>query len=152
MRLIGFDFTKISGEKSDKFKPEFSSTTNIDISDITEEKAGFLKELEVIKVAFNYSVLYLPKEKKESKLGEIILEGHLIFSAEEKEAKELLNSWKKKDEKEIATEFRVPLFNLIIRKCSPKALDLEDSLGLPFHIPFPQVKAAKTEKPEEKKK
>jgi hypothetical protein len=146
MRLIGFDFTKVSGEKASKFKEQFSTNTNIDIAGIKEEKADFLKDLEVIKVSFKFEVIYNSKEKKEVKLGEVALAGDLIFSADEKEAKELLQSWKKKDEKAVPAEFRVPLFNLIMRKCTPKALDLEDSLGLPFHFPFPQIKAASGEK------
>ena len=142
MRLLGFDFTEISGEKKGPIKKDYSTNTNVDISEVVEEKTEFLKDLEVIKVSFNFLVEYLSKEKKESNLGKVSLKGHLIFSAGEQEAKDLLKSWKNnKDEKKIHPQFRIPLFNLIIRKCTPKAIDLEDSLGLPFHIPFPQVKA-----------
>jgi hypothetical protein len=151
MRLIGFDFTKISGEKSGKYEPEFATNTNIDITEIIEEKAEFLQNLEIVKVSFNFSITYAKKEKEEAKFGDVVLAGHLLFSSQEEEAKELLKNWKNKNEKAIPANFRIPLFNLILRKCTPKALDLEDSLGLPFHMPLPSLGIKKESKKENKK-
>ncbi len=142
MRLIGFDFTKISAEKSDKLNEKYVTNTNMDITDIKEEDLRLVENQKVIKIAFKFEVIYNSKDNKDKKFGELNFEGDLVFSAGEKEVKELLDNWKKKEKQAISPEFKVPLFNMIMRKCTPKALDLEDALGLPFHFPFPQIKAA----------
>ena len=151
MRVIGFNFTKISGEKSNEFNPEFSINTNLNISDIKEEKAEVLKDFEVIKVSFKFEVTYNSKEKKEVKFGEVALAGEFVFSSD-KDAKDLLQSWNKKSDKTIPEDFKVPLFNLIMRRCTTKALELEESLNLPFHIPFPQVREPTKQEAKKEKK
>jgi len=151
MKLIGFNFTKISAEKAEKFNQEYSTNTNIDIADITEQTMDFLKE-PAVKISFKFTVFYTPKGKETPKMGELTLEGDILFSAQAEEAKDIQKSWKKKDEKAIPIQFKVPLFNLILKKCTPKALELEDSLNLPSHMPMPSLKATRADaKPEEKK-
>ena len=147
MKLIGFNFTKISAQKSEKFNQEYSTNTNIDIANITEQTMDFLKE-PAVKISFKFTVFYTPKGKETPKMGELVLEGDILFSAQAEEAKDIQKSWKKKDEKSIPIGFKVPLFNLILKKCTPKSLELEDSLGLPPHLPMPSLKA--TAKPDSK--
>jgi hypothetical protein len=143
MRLIGFDFTKVLAEKSEKFAGNYTTNTDLGLVDIKEEDFNLIEKQKALKVSFKFGVVYAPKDAKDekTKFGEIVLEGDLVFSADEKECNEILQSWQKKSEKAMPQEFKVPLFNLIMRKCTPRAIDLEDSLGLPFHFPFPQIKA-----------
>lgn len=150
MRLIGFDFTKISADRLKAFEDKYTTNTNLDIKDIIEENLQLLENQKVVKINFKFTVTYNAKDKKEVKFGEVAMEGHLLFAAAEKEAVELLESWKKKNEKNIPAGFRDPLFNLIMRKCAPKALDLEDSLGMPFHFPIPQIKSISKDKADNK--
>jgi hypothetical protein len=46
--------------------------------------------------------------------------------------------WKLWKKKEMPNAMRLPIFNFILRKCTAKALTLQDELGLPTHIPLPR--------------
>jgi len=151
MRIIGFNFTKVSAEKSKEFKLGPKINTNIGFLDIEKEERGIVKEeSDVLRVSFNFSVTYTDTEKqeKDTNQGEVLLTGFIILMATKEESKILFDSWKKK---ELPTAFKVPLFNLILQKCSVRALQLEEELGLPLHIMLPQLKAGEKEQKEEKK-
>jgi len=141
MKVIGFVFTKISAEKESKPIGDFSLDTNIDFSDIKEEDMGLKTEEKALKTTFNYLINYLSKENKKQK-AKIQIEGEIFVLGEEKEGKEILDAWKKK---EVPVGFKVPLLNLILKKCTPKAVQMEDELNLPAHIPFPQLRMEKKE-------
>ena len=51
--------------------------------------------------------------------------------------------WK---DKEIPEEFRIAIFNIILRKASVRALQLEEELNLPYHMPFPSIKSQEEKK------
>ena len=62
MKLIGFNFTKISIEKTQTTSKDFKISTNIDIPEITEADNEILnKEDKIILARFTYSVSYEPK-------------------------------------------------------------------------------------------
>ena len=65
------------------------------------------------------------------------MSGGIVISAENKEAGEILEKWK---EKELSESFRLFLFNFILNKTGIKALQLEDDLNLPYHLPMPSLK------------
>jgi len=142
MKLLGFNFTKINAEK----KLEFKSTainTDIEFLEIEKDKIEMLKDSEIIKISFRFAVNYKEEaekeEKKETKQensGKISFEGTILFSTDKEESKEILKAWKKK---EIPPQFKVSIFNLILNKCSIKALSLEEDLNLPYHVPLPKV-------------
>ncbi len=115
MKIIGFNLIKISVERKEEIK--------------AKEKLPFSDD-EVIKIAFKFLVDYEPDFAK------LILEGYVIILPEKNEAKNLLKSWK---DKKIPEELRVGLFNFIMSKCNIKALNLEDELNLPLHIPMPRI-------------
>ena len=147
MNIIGFNFTKISGQLFPEYKePSFSMSTNIEFLDVQKEEIAALKDKEAIKMVFAYTVSFNPKGeakgKEASKLGIISFEGNILLSADKEESKEVLKAWKKK---EIPVGFKVPIFNLIIKKCTSKALHLEDELNLPAHIPIPTLSLEKEE-------
>ena len=52
-------------------------------------------------------------------------------------SKEFIKLWK---DKQIPKDRLIPLYNFILKKCSVRALQLEEDLNLQPHIPFPQVK------------
>lgn len=131
MRLIGFNFTKINAEK---FKEGFGNVkfnTKIDISSIDSLKSDVIKTKdELIKVDFSYVISYEPDFAK------LELAGNIILSVEPKIAREVLKGWK---DKQTSNEFRIFLFNIILRKSNIKALQLEEEIGLPNHIPLPSL-------------
>jgi hypothetical protein len=146
MQIIGFNFTKITAEKKPEFKRGNSHRTNIEFLDIKKEDTSLLMNQHTIAVNYKYSLSYFHEEKKKEKItAEIILEGNILFAADEKESAEILKDWKKKA---IPQGVKIALFNTILRRCSPKALLLEEEINLPPHLPIPQVSS---ENPEEKK-
>lgn len=139
MRVIGFNFTKISIENTKTIKKGFKIKTEIDVPDI---KSANLKDSplktkdNIIGAEFIYRVNYEPDFAK------VRLEGNILFSIDSKTAKEILKQWKNK---KMPEDFRILLFNVILRKSTLKALYLEDELNLPLHAPMPSFKKPKEE-------
>ena len=132
MELVGFNFNKIKIEKFLDRSNELKINTTIDISGINKFQADMLKTKdEILGIKFNYIINYEPK------FAVIEFSGNLLISLDPKMAKEVLKEW---EEKKIPADFRILLFNLIIRKSAIKALELEDELNLPYHIPMPVLK------------
>jgi len=134
MRTVGFNFSKISIEKfSDKID-KLKIKTNIDISDISSVENVLLKtKNSIISVKFIYIIDYDPHFAK------IELSGNILFEIEEDLAKEIIKNWKNKT---IPEDFKLVLFNTILRKSNVKSLQLEDDMNLPLHISLPSLKKA----------
>lgn len=135
MRIIGFNFTKISTEKlkeASELKEQLKISTQIDVPELTEVKPHILKtKEELVGAKFTYRVNYDPGFAK------VELEGRILIAIEPKIAKEILKQWKKK---KMPEDFRLFLFNVILKKSSLKALHLEEELNLPLHMPMPSFK------------
>ena len=132
MKVLGFNFTKIQVEKFKDRVENLKIGTRIDISEIVEAKADLLKLKEgVLAIKFSYGLDYEPG------LAKLDLEGNTIIAIDTKEAKEVLKKWKKK---KMPEDFRLPLFNLILRKSSLRALRLEEEMNLPIHLQLPNLK------------
>jgi hypothetical protein len=131
MRLIGFNFTKISAERLKDSVENLKFNNKMDITSINPLKSDFLKIKEdVLKVEFAYSVLYEPEFAK------IEFKGEFLLAVDPKLAREVLKGWK---DKETSEEFRIFIFNIILRKSNIKSLELEEDLNLPFHLPLPSL-------------
>ena len=137
MRLVGFSFKKISIEKlSDSFKG-VKVNSKINISNIEILKKGVLQEKgEIIEVNFSYHMDYNPD------LAKIELGGKVLLMADKNQAKEVEEMWKSN---KMSEDFRISLFNIILKKANLKALELEEETGLPLHIPLPTLKKQKKE-------
>lgn len=128
---MGFNFDKISIERFLDNIVDMKISTNIDVSDITKLDSGILKtKEELLSVKFNYTIDY------QDNIAKIELTGRILLVLEPKQAKEVLKQW---NDKKISDEFRIPLFNLIFRKANIKAIQLEDEMNLPIHIPLPKI-------------
>ena len=140
MRLIGFNFRKVSAERLSDSNKEIKLNTNIDISEIEEVKSDLLKGPEtVLGIKFKYSLNYDPN------IAKIELNGNILLALEKKLAEEIILKWKTK---KMTEDFKLSLFNLILRKCNVRALQLEDEMNLPFHITMPSLKKPEKEKKE----
>ena len=134
MRLMGFNFTKMDSEKKSDNLKDLKITTGIDISDIKEAKSDFFKSSEeMIAIKFEYTINY------EKDIAFLKFQGSLVISVESKKAKEILKQWK---DKKIPEEFRLGIFNIILRKSSLKALQFEEEFNLPPHIALPSFRPA----------
>ncbi len=137
MKTIGFNLTKIHAENIDNNKSKNSADTNLEFLEVDKTKVDVMKDQEVLVFSFKFTVTYTESQEKKEKSGEVIFEGKIILATDKEETKEILKSWKKK---EIADAIRTPLFNLVLQKCSVKALTLEEDVGLPSHIPLPNIR------------
>ncbi len=138
MRLIGFNFTKMNLEKKSDNLKDLKVTTGIDISKVQEAKSDFFKSPdELIAVNFEYNINY------EKDVATLKFYGSLIVSVGSKQAKEVLKQWK---DKKLPEDFRLNVFNIILKKSSLRALQFEEELNLPPHIPLPSFKPAEDKK------
>lgn len=132
MKLMGFNFTKINVEKMSNNLENLKLNTKIDISEISDVKSNLLKTKdEIISVRFSYGIFYDPDVAK------IEFEGGILLALDSKKAREVLKQWK---DKKIPDDFRLNVFNLILKKSSLRALQLEEELNLPTHFPLPSLK------------
>ena len=139
MRIIGFNFTKISIESLKQIKKGFKINTEIDVPEVKSinmKESPIKTKEEVIAAKFIYHVNYEPDTVK------IRLEGDVLFSVEPKMAKEIMKQWKNK---KMPEDFRLFLFNIILKKSTLRALHLEEELNLPLHVPMPSFKKPKEE-------
>lgn len=141
MKLIGFNFTKILVEKKESLKQQPQVKTSVDIPKIKEISSDLFKSNETpLEIKFSYNIYYEPK------IAELSFEGSLLTLIDPKEAKEILKKWKKKD---FSEEFKLFVFNIILRKSNIRALQLEDEIGLPPHFQLPSLKLQDKEKKKE---
>lgn len=137
MKIVGFNFDKINIEKfSSKFE-NLKINTKMDIPDIAEVKSDFFKSKEeLLGIKFSFDLEYEPKVAK------IGLAGTILLSLEPKIAKEVLKQWK---DKKVPEDFRLSIFNIILKKATMRALRLEEEMNLPLHIQLPSLRGEKTD-------
>jgi hypothetical protein len=134
MQVIGFGFEKIQAERKNLTKQgnqNININSNINIKNISQEQIDVVKDKPVIKFDFEFLVDYKPN------FAELLFKGYVIMIVEKDDAKDILKKWKSK---KVSDEIRLPLFNLILTKCNLRALQLEEELNLPTHIPLPRIK------------
>ena len=131
MKFVGFNFTKISIERLTDSLKDVKINSKIELRSIESADSSFFKDEGLVSVSFSYLINYDPEVAK------IVLDGNVLVATDKKTAKNILNEWK---DKKIPEEFKITLFNLILRKSNLKAMELEDQMNLPFHIPFPSLK------------
>jgi len=136
MKIIGFNFDKINIERLSGKAEKLEVKTNIDISEINEVKSGDISMKEdFIGVKFAFNVNYEPDFAK------INLSGSVLFAVDSKLSKNILKQWK---DKKMPEDFRILLFNVILRKANLKALQLEEEMNFPLHVPMPSLKKQET--------
>lgn len=136
MRVIGFNFEKISAERKKAPEGKLEIKSNINIKSINPEKIELVKDKDVLKFNFEFSIDYHPD------IARVSFEGFVLAILEKDKSKEILKKWKNK---KILEDIRIPLFNLIMTKCNLKALQFEEEFGLPMHIPMPKLQPQKSD-------
>jgi hypothetical protein len=134
MNILGFGFNKIYVERFSKKVEKLQVGYNFNVTDLKLSDDNLIKIKEdVFIVKFEFNVQYDPDFAK------IELGGEMVVSVEPKLSKEVIKKWKNK---ELTDDFRVFVFNHILKKSTLKALELEDQMNLPNHIPLPSVQKA----------
>lgn len=135
MKLLGFNISKINAERFSAKMTDVQINTKIDIKDIIEANSDSFKiKEEILSVDFVFSINYA------TDIAAIELGGKVILAVEPKLAKDVIKEWK---DKKISEEFKMVIFNLILKKASLKALEIEEDMSLPLHIQFPSLKKSK---------
>ena len=129
IKLLGARISKISGERKPDFSGKLEVNTNIKLLGLDKLKDS----KDSLKIDYELIVDY-------KELGNITINGTIFVSTDSKTIKEIQKSWK---DKKFDTEEQITITNLIIRKASIKAFELEDELGLPIHIQLPSLSLKK---------
>ena len=133
MKILGINFIKLNAEKFSNNTVGVKINTHIDLSEIREVKTDFFSSKEkVLGIKFTYEIDYDPNFAK-IKLG-----GNILASTDELKFNQILEGWK---EKSLPEDFRLSIFNLILKKSSLKALQLEEELNIPLHLAMPFLRS-----------
>src|SRR3989344_7558795 len=132
MKIISLQLTKILAEKKSELKAP-AINNDIRFTNVEKESLEILKDHSLIKLNFTYSLSYTnsssQKDSSEKeKDAEILFEGFFLLSISEEEQKEFEKSWKKKSIPEAHME---TLFNAILRRCTAKAVPIQEELNIP---------------------
>jgi len=116
-------------ERKENIQGQLKINQNIDIKDIKKENIPISKD-EAIKIYFNFKIDYSEESAK------LNFEGNILALPDKNESEQILSSW---EDKKLPDGIRIGLFNFLMNKCNIKALNLEDDMGLPYHIPMPKI-------------
>ena len=134
MTIVGFDFTRIDAEKKGFVKGKININNNVTIKNVEEQNLNLGKEKQnALKFVFEFIAKYDPG------IGSIKLEGNVIYMAEQKKVKEILDGWKK--DKKLPKDISTGILNTVLTRCNIQSLILSQNINLPPPIPLPKVQA-----------
>ncbi len=136
MPVIGLNIDKIDAQKITKLSGKVEIKNSLAITNVEQESLTLSKSEEVLKFSFSYGIKYEPE------VGQIGLDGSVLYMEEPEKVKEILADWKK--DKKLSQSLTTSILNTILAKCNIKALNLSQELNLPPHIRLPHFKADKT--------
>lgn len=132
IKLASFKFLKQSVERNEDYKGDLKISPHINISDINEFKPEGTKQ-ESLKIDFKFEIDY-------NGMGKVVLKGRMFLVMDNKLVKETVKAWK---DKKLDNDMNLLILNIIMRKSSIKALQLEDEIGLPAHMQLPMLQLDK---------
>ena len=124
--------TKILVERKDGKLGKMKVNNNVAVQSVEKVplNLGAGKE-ECLKVSFQFNSKYEPN------IGDITLDGYLLYMEKDDRMQELAEQWKK--EKKLPKEVMQLVLNNILSKCSVEAVLLSREINLPPNIPVPRV-------------
>ncbi|MFA5020256.1 MAG: hypothetical protein WC533_04110 [Candidatus Pacearchaeota archaeon] len=131
MKIIGFNYDKVYAKKDKEISKDVKIITNIDILELQKKQDNFFKNGDLFELKYNFTIDYSPK------IAKINFEGVVIILIDDKTLSEKIEE--KWIDKLLIEDIRIPLFNLIFSKLNVKAMELEEDIGIPTHIPSPRV-------------
>lgn len=146
MAIVGFEFNRIDVHKQETAKGKINISNNVGITDVQKSDLNLGKTKQHgVKFLFKYKSLYEPGFAK------IELGGTVLYLTDDKQSKEILDSWKK--DKKITKDIAEKIINSILTKCNIQSIILSNTVNLPPPVPMPKVNTAPlpAEKPEKKK-
>ena len=144
MPIVGFNFTDINVTRKESVAGKIGINNNVAIKNVEEAELAIDKTKQgALKFTFEFISKYDPG------LGEIKLQGNLLFIEDAKKVKEINEEWKK--DKKVAKDVMAGILNTALNKCNILALILSQEVNLPPPIPLPKVKMPEEGKKEAKK-
>lgn len=135
MAVVGFNFTKMIGEKNadPTKKMNIDRSVNIQSVEETQLNVGAQKQQAIV-VSFIYAVTYAPE------LGKVELHGNLLYMAPEQKLADAVAHWKKNST--LPVDVMNPVLHSVFTRCNVQALIMSRDLALPppFALPSPRVK------------
>ena len=143
--IVGFNFKKINVERKEKLVRGMKVVYNMDIANVYGQDFSLNKSKshKILGFDFNFTVNYGPK------IADLAIGGTVNFMLPTEEFDKVLELWKK--DKKLPKAVSVPVINVILDRCNIKALELEQDLSLPTHLPMPSIGANKTDNKEAEK-
>lgn len=130
--IIGFNFKKLSIERKKPLVKGMKVAYDLDFSNVKDEAFPLADKGQlVLTLEFDFSVKYNPD------IAEVKMNGSVNYMMPKDEAKKVIALWSKT--KKLPKNISVPVINRILDKCNIKALELEQDLSLPTHLPMPSV-------------
>jgi hypothetical protein len=133
MKIIGFLIKKILVDVKEGKRDNLDVKSNLNLDDVKEGKVALTKQPSIL-INFNFFVDYSPD------IARIEIKGHLILLDDENKKEEIMTLWK---QRQLPEEIKLPILNYILEKCNVKALQFEEELGLPLHLPLPKISQQK---------
>jgi len=140
MPVVGFNLKKILVERKTLVRGDVKVSTKTKITGVKEEKNKIVSGKDALSFDFELSINYFGAGDHKGDLANLLFEGSVLSLVDPKETKKILEGWKKQ---EIPIGLKLNILNTILSKCTVRALDLEDELGLPPHIQLPKFKENK---------
>ncbi len=132
MAVVGFNFTKIHAEKKTQIKGKINISNRVNLKGVEKADLSLGKDKQQgVKIMFNYISNYEPK------IGNIELEGDLLFLSDEKGAKSIIDEWKKN--KKLPQNVMGTVLNTVLTRCNVQALIISRDVNLPPSVPLPKV-------------
>lgn len=131
MPVIGFNFDKISAQRINNLKGNVNINHTVNITNVKKEEVNIDKKQDILKFEFEFKVEYQPN------IGNISLEGSVLYLDDPKKLKELEDSWKKN--KKLPPNITSNIVNTILLKSNVKALILSQDINLPPQIQLPRA-------------
>ena len=133
MTIIGFNFASITASRDEGITGKVNINNNVTITNIEEKTLNLGAQQKALKVDFSYKTEYVSSKT----VGKIDILGNMLYLAEEKKAKEILDAWK--STKQVDPNFMLNVINTTLNKCNIQALVIADTIGLPAPVKLPQA-------------
>ena len=127
MPVIAFNVDRILAEKNSQIIKNIKVENNMRINNISLVP----KRDNILKFDFEFTTEYKPD------IGNMKINGNLIFRDEGKKIKEILDIWRKS--KKLDKDIMTSITNFILIKCNVRALGLAEQVNLPPHIQLPMI-------------
>ena len=132
MSIVSIALSKINAEKMKAVRGKVNVANNVAIKNV--EKANISmgsSQQSSLRFTFEFT------SKTEPEIGNILIEGDLVFMTEGSKVDETVNAWK--ESKPMHKDIITPVLNGILKKCNIEALIISQTLNLPSPVKLPSV-------------